>query len=156
MRTKHLYLTLSVLILLLSSMLLLCSCSYGSAGKEVDEPGEEVDVGVVKLTIGDKIFIKSAEYETLHELLIHMAEVGDISEYEYDQFDGMFYAKRIDTLQDTDTQGIMIYHNIEDDNLYSSNLMKRVGGVTFRRANVGTNYLPTNAPCEYIILLENY
>ena len=156
MKTKRLYLSIFVLILLIVSMLSLCSCVYGLGGKEVDEPGEEVEVGVVKLTIGDKVFLKSAEYATLHDLLTYMVSIGDISEYKYDEYDGMYYANKIDTLQDTSTKGIMIYHNIEDDNLYSANLMKRVDGVTFRLANVGTNYLPTNAPCEYIILLENY
>ena len=137
-------------------MLLLCSCTNGPGGKEVEEPGEEVEIGVVKLTIGDKVFLKTAEFETLHQLLLNMVSQGDISGYQYDEYDGMYYANRIDALQDTATQGIMIYHNIEDDNLYSSNLMKKVDGVTFRLANVGTNYLPANAPCEYIILLENY
>ena len=153
---RRVYLTIFTMILLIGSMILMSSCSWGLGGKEVEEPGDEEPVGVVKITIGDKVFQKSTEFATLHELLTNMVAVGDIADYKYEEYNGMYYPYIIDTLQDTDTVGIMIYHNIEDDNLYSSNLMKRVNGVTFRVANVGTNYLPTNAPCEYIILLENY
>ena len=84
-------------------MLLMSSCSWGLGGKEVEEPGDEEPVGVVKITIGDKVFQKSTEFATLHELLTNMVAVGDIADYKYEVYNEMNYPYIIDTLQDTAT-----------------------------------------------------
>ena len=145
----------SVLVIIIIGVLLLALVGCDVYFEEDDEG---TTISKIKLVIGNNIYYEDAVYNTLHDLLIAMSVKGTIDGYEYEEINGQYYASKIDTLEDDIDSNlvIMIYHNIEDTNLYQSNMMKRDSedNETLRLSNVGTNRIPANGACKFIIVVE--
>ena len=151
MRAKRILLLILTFAICLT---LLCSCTVVQGEGEGDSEGDEETVGVVTLVIDDKVIEKPAQYESLHALLLALKASGEISRYEYGYTGDKVYPIAIDKYKDYVDGNLLVYHNIEDNTLYTTNNMKKIGNVTFRCSIVGMNELPALNGVEYLIVCE--
>ena len=134
--------------------MLLCSCTVIQGDGEGETDGDDDTVGTVTVVIDDKIITKPAQYDSLHALLLDLKASGEISRYEYGYMGDKVYPIAIDKYEDYVDGNLLVYHNIEDNTLYTTNNMMKKGSVTFRCSIVGMNELPIVADVEYLIVCE--
>ena len=131
-RLIYLILILAICLALLTG----CTVIRGDKG-DATEPGDEETIGVVTIVIDEKEITKPAQYDSLHALLIELKKTGEISRYDYGYNGDKVYPIAIDKYKDYEDGNLLIYHNIEDTTLYTTNNMMRIDGVTFRSSIVG-------------------
>ena len=144
---------LILIFVLCLAILTSCTVIRGDKG-DATEPGDEETIGVVTIVIDDKEITKPAQYDSLHALLIELKNTGEISRYNYGYNGDRVYPIAIDKYEDYVDGNLLIYHNIEDTTLYTTNNIMRIDGVTFRCSIVGLNELPAKAGVKYLIVCE--
>lgn len=143
-----------LLFTLVICLTILCSCTIIQGEGEGSSENDEEKIGTVTLVIDDRIITKPAQYESLHALLLELKASGEISRYEYGYTGDKVYPISIDKYKDIEDGNLLVYHNIEDNTLYTTNNMKKIGSVTFRCSIVGMNELPVMSDVEYLIVCE--
>ncbi len=151
MKTKR---VLFLILTLAICLAILCSCTVVEGEGEGNSEGENEAVGTVTVVIDEKIITKPAQYDSLHSLLLDLKASGEISRYEYNLIGDIVEPVAIDKYKDKEDGNLLIYHNIEDNTLYTTNHMMKKGDVTFRCSIVDLKKLPVVADVEYIIVCE--
>ena len=143
-----------MMLLIMSSMIFLgCDKLSKDEVKDVDAITDE-NVGVVNIVIDERVISVPAEYRSFHDLLLSLKASGVISRYEYTMVGERVYPVAIDKYKDIEDGDLLVYHNIEDTTLYTTNNIKKIGDITYRCSIVGMNELPANIASEFLIVCE--
>ena len=126
------------------------------SNKEVKDVDAVIDenVGVVNIVIDERVISVPAEYRSFHDLLLSLKTRGVISRYEHTMVGEKVYPVAIDKYKDVEDGNLLVYHNIEDTTLYTTNNVKKIGDITYRCSIVGMNELPANFASEFLIVCE--